>query len=43
VIVDGEVHVLPADPAAVTLACAIAGDAMTDTLEATKLFDVDVD
>ena len=43
VIVDADMHVLPADAAAVALAPAIAGDAVTDLVELTELFDVDVD
>src|SRR5690606_17964362 len=35
--------IFPADAAAVALAPAIAGDAMSDTVEAAELLDVDVD
>ena len=34
--------IVPPDPSGVTLAGAIAGDAMTGTREAAKLFDIDV-
>ena len=43
VIVDTNMRVLPANPAAIALACAVAGDAMADLIEFTELFDVDVD
>jgi hypothetical protein len=36
-------RVLPANPAAIALACAVAGDAMANLVEFTELFDVDVD
>src|ERR1019366_3631122 len=42
-VVDRQMQIFPADPAAVALALAIAGDAMADLLETTELFDVDVD
>ncbi len=42
-IVDADVNELPADPASIALAGAIVGDAMPDTIEFAKLFDVDVD
>jgi hypothetical protein len=41
VVVDGQVQVLPTDPAALDLA--IAGDAVADLLETTQLFDIDMD
>ena len=34
---------LPANAAAVALACAVAGDAMADALEAAEFLDIDVD
>jgi len=43
VIVDADVHVFPADAAAVALACAVAGDAVADLVELAKFFDVEVD
>jgi hypothetical protein len=43
VIVDADVHVFPADAALITLASAVAGDAVSDLIELTELFDVDVD
>src|ERR1700712_4027145 len=42
-VVDGEVEVFPAGPAALALAGAVAGDAMTRPFEAPELLDVDVD
>ncbi|KQT70250.1 hypothetical protein ASG51_14460 [Methylobacterium sp. Leaf465] len=42
-VVDGQVQILPADPAALALAGALAGDAMAGALEAAELLDVDVD
>ncbi len=42
-VVDGDVDKLPADAAAVALADAIAGDAVTDALETAELFGVGVD
>src|SRR5229473_6898537 len=42
-VVDADMDKLPADAAAVALAGAVAGDAMTDPLEAAELFDVEVD
>ena len=42
-IVDADVDELPADAAAVALAGPIAGDAVTDLVETTELFDIDVD
>src|SRR5882757_3178288 len=43
VIVDTDVDELPADAATVALAGPIAGDAVTDLVETTELFDIDVD
>src|SRR5882757_1871613 len=43
VVVDTDVHELPADAAAITLSGPVASDAMADLLETTELFDVDVD
>src|SRR4029450_2177125 len=43
VIVDADVHVFPADAALITLASAVAGDAVSDLIELTELFDFDVD
>src|SRR4029450_8883248 len=40
VIGDADVHVLPADAALITLASAVAGDAVSDLIELTELFDV---
>ena len=37
VVIDADMHVLPADPAAVRLAGPVAGDAVTDALEPTEL------
>ena len=42
-VVDADVDELPADAAGLALACAVAGDAMADALEAAELLDVDVD
>jgi hypothetical protein len=42
VIVDTDVDELPADAATVALAGPIAGDAVPDLVETTKLFDIDV-
>ena len=42
-IVDADVHILPADPTAVALAPAVAGDAVPDVIELAELLDVDVD
>jgi hypothetical protein len=42
-IVDADVDELPADTAAVALAGSIAGDAVADLVEATELFDIDMD
>src|SRR5207302_10899939 len=43
VVVDRQMQIFPADPAAVALTLAIAGDAVADLLETTELFDIDVD
>src|SRR4029077_4944744 len=43
VVVDGDVNELPAVAPAVALSSAIPGDAVPDPVEASKLFDVDVD
>jgi hypothetical protein len=43
VIVDGDVNELPADAPIVALSDAIARDAVADPVEASELFDVDVD
>lgn len=43
VIVDADVDKLPADAATVALAGPITGDAVTDFVETTELFDIDVD
>src|SRR3981189_2203272 len=43
VIVDADVDELPADAATVALAGPITGDAVTDLVETTELFDIDVD
>ena len=37
-IIDADVHVLPADAAAVALASAVAGDAVADLIELAELF-----
>ena len=42
-IVDTDVDVLPADAATVALAGPITGNAVTDLVETTELFDIDVD
>src|SRR5258708_3075640 len=42
-IVDGDVDELPADAAAVALAGAVAGDAVTDPVEAAELLDIEMD
>jgi len=42
-IVDTDVDVLPADPAAVALAGAILGDAVADPVKAAQFLDVDMD
>lgn len=43
VIIDRQVQVLPAAPAAVALTLSITGDAVADLLETAELFDVDMD
>src|ERR1700710_2308751 len=43
VIVDADVDELPADAATVALTSPITGDAVTDLVETTELFDIDVD
>src|SRR4051812_37601035 len=43
VIVDADVDELPADAATVALAGPVTGDAVTDFVETTELFDIDVD
>src|SRR5271156_4097694 len=47
VVVDGDMDELPAEPFApcppVALPSAVAGDAMTDSIDSTELFDVEVD
>ena len=43
VIVYRQMQIFPANTAAVALTFAIAGDAVTDLLETTELFDIDVD
>jgi len=42
-VVDGQVHVFPANAAAVALPRAIAGDAMAGAVELTEFLDVDMD
>jgi hypothetical protein len=42
-VIDGDVDLFPAGAALVALAGSIAGDAMADAADATKLLDVDVD
>src|ERR1700749_121829 len=42
-IIDGDVEIFPAGAALVALAGAIAGDAVTDTIDAAEFLDVDVD
>ena len=42
-VVDRQMHILPADPAGVALAGPVAGDPVTDPIELAQLLDVDVD
>jgi hypothetical protein len=42
VVVDGQMQVFPADPTAVALTLAVAGDAVADLRETAELFDIDV-
>src|ERR1700689_2969298 len=43
VVVDRQMHIFPADPSGLALACAIAGDAVTNAIEFAELLDVDVE
>ena len=42
-VVDRQMHIFPADPSGLALACAIAGDAVTNAIEFAELLDVDVE
>src|SRR4051812_15423713 len=42
-IIDGDMHILPADPALIALTGAVASDAMADAIDAAELLDVDMD